>query len=38
MTARTAAMMFVHATPIRSIDGMTRAVAADIISDLLALR
>jgi hypothetical protein len=37
MSAKIAAMMFVHATPISSIDGMTRAVAADMISDRIAL-
>jgi hypothetical protein len=37
MIARTAAMMSVHATPIRSIDGMIRVVVADIMSDQLAL-
>jgi len=36
-SARTAAMMFVQATPMRSIDGMTRADAADRISDRTAL-
>jgi hypothetical protein len=30
-------MMFVQATPMRSIDGMTRADAADRISDRTAL-
>jgi hypothetical protein len=29
--------MFVDATPMRSIDGMTTAVAADIMSDRTAL-
>jgi hypothetical protein len=37
MSPRTAALMSVHATPMRSMDGMTRAVTTDIMSVLLAL-
>jgi hypothetical protein len=37
MSARIAAIMFVHATPMRSMDGMIRAVAIDIIIDRTAL-
>lgn len=37
MSARTAVKMFVQATPICSMDGMTRAVAIDRKSDRVAL-